>query len=78
MSENNLFKPNVKVNQSESNNSKLDVHLNVPPIITDIKQHQQDSLVTEPFILPSNGKLYGDNFDGHITFRSMTTKEERM
>ena len=38
-------------------------------------------LITERFLLPSNGKLYkeqGSSFDGNITLRAMTTMEERM
>ena len=38
-------------------------------------------LITERFLLPSNGKLYkenGSSFDGNITLRAMTTQEERM
>lgn len=38
-----------------------------------------NNLITEELILPSaNTRLYGDNFDGHITLRAMTTVEERM
>lgn len=36
------------------------------------------NLITAPFTLPSNGKLYGPNFDPNITLRAMTTLEERM
>lgn len=39
------------------------------------------ALITEKFMLPSNGKLYrenGSSFDGNITLRAMTTMEERM
>lgn len=37
------------------------------------------ALITESLVLPSaTAHLYGDNFDGHLTLRSMTTKEERM
>ena len=39
------------------------------------------TLITEKFLLPSNGKLYrenGSSFDGNITLRAMTTVEERM
>lgn len=37
------------------------------------------NLITESMVLPSaSTKLYGDNFDGHITLRAMTTEEERM
>ena len=35
--------------------------------------------ITETLVLPSAAvKLYGPNFDGHITLRAMTTDEERM
>lgn len=36
------------------------------------------NLITETILLPSAGRLYGDNFDGHVTFRAMTTDEERI
>lgn len=37
------------------------------------------ALITENLVLPSaSTKLYGQNFDGHITLRAMTTEEERM
>lgn len=36
------------------------------------------NLITEQFTLPSNGKLYGPNFNPNITLRAMTTLEERM
>jgi hypothetical protein len=37
------------------------------------------ALITENLILPSaSTRLYGDNFDGQITLRAMTTIEERM
>ena len=37
------------------------------------------NLITETLVLPSSAtKLYGPNFDGHITLRAMTTDEERM
>ena len=39
------------------------------------------ALITEKFLLPSNGKLYrenGSSFDGNLTLRAMTTIEERM
>ena len=37
------------------------------------------NLITENMIIPSaSTKLYGNNFDGHITLRAMTTLEERM
>lgn len=35
-------------------------------------------LITEQFILPSNGRLYDGVTDGNITLRAMTTIEERM
>ena len=40
--------------------------------------YKETPLVTEQFLLPSGGKFYGDNFDGNITLRAMTTIEERM
>lgn len=40
--------------------------------------YKEPALITEQFLLPSGGKLYGDNFDGNITLRAMTTIEERM
>lgn len=37
------------------------------------------NLITETLVLPSaSTKLYGENFDGHLTLRAMTTNEERM
>jgi hypothetical protein len=39
---------------------------------------KEPALITEQFILPSKGKFYGDNFDGTITLKAMTTIEERM
>ena len=33
-------------------------------------------LITEQFILPSNGRLYDGVTDGNITLRTMTTVEE--
>lgn len=36
------------------------------------------NLITEDFLLPSAGRLYGNGFDGHLTLRAMTTMEERM
>lgn len=36
------------------------------------------NLITETYVLPSAvAHLYGDNFDGNITLRAMTTAEER-
>lgn len=40
--------------------------------------YKQPALITEDFLLPSGGKLYGEGFDGHLTLRAMTTIEERM
>ena len=35
--------------------------------------------ITEPMLLPSAGsKLYGSNFDGSLTLRAMTTREEKV
>ena len=31
--------------------------------------------IAETFVLPSKGKLYGTEFDPHITLRSMTVAE---
>lgn len=39
---------------------------------------KQPTLITENFLLPSGGKLYGNSFDGNLTLRAMTTLEERM
>ena len=39
---------------------------------------KQPELITEQFLLPSKGILYGPNFDGNLTLRAMTTIEERM
>ena len=39
---------------------------------------KQPNLITEQFLLPSRGLLYGDKFDGNLTLRAMTTIEERM
>ncbi|MBO7212383.1 MAG: hypothetical protein J6V44_15455 [Methanobrevibacter sp.] len=37
------------------------------------------NFITETLVLPSaSTKLYGPNFDGHVTLRAMTTDEERM
>ena len=37
------------------------------------------NLITESIVLPSAAvKLYGPNFDGHLTIRAMTTVEERI
>lgn len=37
------------------------------------------NLITESLVLPSAAvKLYGDNFEGQLTLRAMTTNEERM
>jgi hypothetical protein len=37
------------------------------------------NLITETLVLPSAAThLYGDQFDGHLTLRAMTTDEERM
>lgn len=36
------------------------------------------NLITEEFLIPSAGRLYGNGFDGHLTLRAMTTVEERM
>ena len=37
------------------------------------------NLITESMIIPSAAtRLYGENFDGHLTLRAMTTKEERI
>jgi hypothetical protein len=37
------------------------------------------NLITESIVLPSASvKLYGNNFDGHLTLRAMTTVEERI
>jgi len=32
--------------------------------------------IQETFVLPSHGKVYGEEFDPHVTLRSMTTLEE--
>lgn len=36
------------------------------------------NLITDDFLVPSMNKLYGKNFDGHLTLRAMTTDEERI
>jgi hypothetical protein len=37
------------------------------------------NLITESLVLPSAGtNLYGENFDGYLTLRAMTTNEERI
>ena len=41
--------------------------------------NMMNNLITETMLLPSSAsKIYGENFDGHITLRAMTTREERM
>ena len=37
---------------------------------------KKDFTISENYILPSLGKIYEEEFDPHITIRSMTTADE--